>query len=87
MEPTAIQLILRQSRLADGLTQDQLARRAHTSRTTLSAYEHGRKAPALDTPARRDRTRAGLRSTGPLSDLHDPSRPAVRRPGNAVAVG
>jgi transcriptional regulator with XRE-family HTH domain len=29
-----------------------LARRAHTSRTTVSAYEHGRKSPSLDTAER-----------------------------------
>jgi transcriptional regulator with XRE-family HTH domain len=35
-----------------GLTQEALARRAGTSRTTLSAYEHGRKSPAVATFAR-----------------------------------
>ncbi|MCW2540010.1 MAG: helix-turn-helix domain protein [Frankiales bacterium] len=32
-----------------GLSQDQLAGRAGTSRTAVSAYEHGRKSPSLDT--------------------------------------
>jgi len=32
-----------------GLSQLELARRAGTSRPTLSAYEHGRKAPTADT--------------------------------------
>ena len=32
-----------------GLSQAGLARRAGTSRTAVSAYEHGRKSPALDT--------------------------------------
>ena len=32
-----------------GLSQGELARRAGTSRPTLSAYEHGRKAPTADT--------------------------------------
>lgn len=32
-----------------GLTQHELAARAGTSRPTLSAYEHGRKAPGVDT--------------------------------------
>ena len=45
-------LILRRSRLAAGLTQDELARRARTSRTTLSAYEHGHTSPTLDTVTR-----------------------------------
>jgi transcriptional regulator with XRE-family HTH domain len=34
------------------LTQDELARRAGTSRTTLSAYENGRKSPTAATFAR-----------------------------------
>lgn len=36
-------------RLQAGLTQQELAARAGTSRPTLSAYEHGRKAPGVDT--------------------------------------
>lgn len=35
-----------------GISQSELARRAHTSRPTLSAYEHGRKSPTLDTAQR-----------------------------------
>ena len=35
-----------------GLTQEELARRAGTSRPTLSAYEHGRKSPTVATFAR-----------------------------------
>jgi transcriptional regulator with XRE-family HTH domain len=34
------------------MSQDELARRAHTSRPTLSAYEHGHKSPTLETAAR-----------------------------------
>ncbi|MGH3512713.1 MAG: helix-turn-helix domain-containing protein, partial [Pseudonocardiaceae bacterium] len=29
------------------MSQDELARRAHTSRSTLSAYEHGHKSLTL----------------------------------------
>lgn len=36
-------------RVQVGLTQQELAARAGTSRPTLSAYEHGRKAPGVDT--------------------------------------
>jgi transcriptional regulator with XRE-family HTH domain len=35
-----------------GLTQEELARRAGTSRSTLSAYERGRKSPTIATFAR-----------------------------------
>jgi transcriptional regulator with XRE-family HTH domain len=41
--------LLRKVREASGLSQDDLARRAGTSRPTLSAYEHGRKSPSADT--------------------------------------
>lgn len=35
-----------------GLSQHELARRAGTSRPTLSAYEHGRRSPTLQTASR-----------------------------------
>lgn len=41
-------LLARVRRVA-GLSQGELARRAGTSRPTVSAYEHGRKSPSLDT--------------------------------------
>lgn len=44
--------LLAEARRAAGMSQDELARRAHTSRPTLSAYEHGRKSPTLETTAR-----------------------------------
>jgi transcriptional regulator with XRE-family HTH domain len=44
--------LLEQVRHAAGLTQDDLAVRVGTSRTTLSAYEHGRKSPTLATVER-----------------------------------
>ncbi len=44
--------LLAEARHAAGMSQDELARRAHTSRPTLSAYEHGRKWPSLETAAR-----------------------------------
>jgi transcriptional regulator with XRE-family HTH domain len=49
MEPGEL---LEQVRVSAGLTQEELARRAGTSRTTLSAYEHGRKSPTAATLAR-----------------------------------
>lgn len=45
-------LLLVQARRAAGLSQGELAERAGTSRPTLSAYEHGRKAPTVDTMSR-----------------------------------
>lgn len=42
-------LLLREARLAAGVSQQDLADRAGTSRPTLSAYEHGRKVPSVDT--------------------------------------
>ena len=39
-------------RQRSGLTQTEVATRAGTSRTTLSAYEHGRKSPTLTTVER-----------------------------------
>ncbi len=44
--------LLATARQDAGLTQDEVAARAHTSRPTLSAYEHGRKSPTLQTAAR-----------------------------------
>lgn len=41
--------LLRWVRMASGLSQEELARRAGTSRPTLSAYEHGRKSPSAQT--------------------------------------
>lgn len=44
--------VLAYAREAAGLSQAELASRARTSRTALSAYEHGRKSPTLQTAAR-----------------------------------
>jgi transcriptional regulator with XRE-family HTH domain len=49
---TVARSLIEQARTAAGLTREELARRAGTSRPTLSAYEHGRKAPRLDTAER-----------------------------------
>src|SRR5438046_6784160 len=49
MEPGGL---LEHARASAGLTQDELARRAGTSRPTLSAYENGRKSPTVATFAR-----------------------------------
>jgi transcriptional regulator with XRE-family HTH domain len=44
--------LLERARISAGLTQEELARRAGTSRPTVSAYEHGRKSPTVATFAR-----------------------------------
>lgn len=44
--------LISEIRQASGLSQTELAARASTSRPTLSAYEHGRKSPSLDTTLR-----------------------------------
>ena len=44
--------LLERARVEAGLSQDELAERAGTSRTTISAYEHGRKSPTLNTATR-----------------------------------
>ncbi len=41
--------LLRGARLRAGLSQQELARRSRTSRTAVSAYEHGHKSPSLET--------------------------------------
>jgi transcriptional regulator with XRE-family HTH domain len=44
--------LLERARRAAGLSQQDLARRAHTSRTAVSAYENGHKSPSLSTAER-----------------------------------
>ncbi len=41
--------LLTEAREREGLTRAELARRSSTSRPTLSAYEHGRVSPTLET--------------------------------------
>lgn len=47
-----VAVILVRARRAAGLSQAALAEAAGTSRSTLSAYEHGRKSPTLQTASR-----------------------------------
>jgi transcriptional regulator with XRE-family HTH domain len=54
--------LLSEAREAAGLSKTDLAERARTSRSTLSAYEHGRVSPTLDT-AQRILAAAGHRLT------------------------
>ena len=41
--------LVAEARQSSGLSQGDVARRAGTSRPTLSAYEHGQRNPTLDT--------------------------------------
>ncbi|WP_336213956.1 helix-turn-helix transcriptional regulator [Nonomuraea sp. LPB2021202275-12-8] len=45
-------MLLKQARHAASMRQKELAGVSGTSRTTLSAYEHGRKSPTLETAGR-----------------------------------
>jgi transcriptional regulator with XRE-family HTH domain len=63
---------LRDARRRAGLTQADLARRAGTSQATISAYEHGRKAPSVETLGRL------LAATGTRLTVTPASAPVVR---------
>ena len=45
-------VVLRDARLAAGLSQAELARRGQTSQATVSAYENGAKQPSVATLSR-----------------------------------
>jgi transcriptional regulator with XRE-family HTH domain len=60
--------LIKHARRSAGLSQDELARRAGTSRTTLSAYEHGHKSPGLDTAGRLLREAGFELTTSPRID-------------------
>jgi predicted nucleotidyltransferase/DNA-binding XRE family transcriptional regulator len=64
--------VLRNARTAAGLTQDELARRAGVTQSVVSAYEAGRREPALSTLSRL------VEATGASLHLrvqrHDPER-------------
>lgn len=47
-----VEELLKRARLASGKTQLDIASAVGTSRTTLSAYEHGHKSPSLGTAER-----------------------------------
>ena len=46
----ATESLLADARRVAGMSQDERARRAHTSRPTLSTYEHGPKSATLEKP-------------------------------------
>lgn len=54
-----------------GLSQEEMAERAGTSRTTLSAYERGRKSPTLATMSRLLRTAGYELNAEPLLEFSE----------------
>lgn len=74
--------LLQRARQDAGLSQGALATQAGTSRTTLSAYEHGRKSPTLETTARIVRAAGFDLTITPRITFHDV---AVGR-GRSVSV-
>jgi transcriptional regulator with XRE-family HTH domain len=69
--------LLREARLAAGISQAELAARSGTSQATLSAYERGRKTPSAATLERL------LAAAGRRLSTTAASRP-VRTPGAAA---
>jgi transcriptional regulator with XRE-family HTH domain len=76
---------LRDARSRAGLTQTELAHRAGTSQATISAYEHGRKVPSVETLARL-LSAAGTRlTTAPASaPVVRPTKEQLARAGRAL---
>ncbi|MEV4084367.1 helix-turn-helix transcriptional regulator, partial [Nonomuraea fuscirosea] len=73
-------LLFKQARHAASLNQKALASVSGTSRTTLSAYEHGRKSPTLETAGRildAEREAAGDRARHVLLGLAHRGRHVV----------
>ncbi len=67
--------LIRMARRDAGLTQAELAARAHTSQAAISAYESGRRSPSVDTLARIiDAAGADLRMRLAPVDRHDEAR-------------
>ena len=48
-EPRTSAALLRKARLSSSLSQSDVARRAHVAQSVISAYESGRREPALST--------------------------------------
>jgi len=74
--------LLERARHQAGLSQEELATRSGTSRTTISAYEHGRKSPTLATATR-------LLETAGFKLVAEPKisfREATTRRGRPVVV-
>jgi transcriptional regulator with XRE-family HTH domain len=77
--------VLRDARKRSGLTQAQLAQRAGTSQATISAYEHGRKEPTVETLARLLAATGTRLTTAPASTpVVRPTKAQLARAGRAL---
>lgn len=74
--------LLEKARHGAGITQAEMARRARTSRPTLSAYERGRKSPTLATAQRLLAATGNTLEAVPLVDIVEQLTPR----GRLVAV-
>jgi transcriptional regulator with XRE-family HTH domain len=76
---------LRAARRSAGLTQAELARRAGTSQATVSAYEHGRKLPSVETLGRLLAAAGARLAVVPASSpVVRPSRTQLARAGRGL---
>jgi transcriptional regulator with XRE-family HTH domain len=69
--------LLTRARHEARLSQSEFAIRARTSRPTLSAYEHGRTSPSMETAARLLAAAGQELTAGPRSSLRNEPSPAV----------
>lgn len=77
--------ILRDARQRAALTQADLAGRAGTSQATISAYEHGRKEPSVETLARLLAATGARLTVAPASAaVVRPTRAQLARAGRAL---
>lgn len=73
--------MIRMARRESGLTQAELAAKAHTSQAAISAYESGRRSPSVDTLVRIvEAAGAEVRMRLAPIDHHD----GARRAGEAL---
>jgi transcriptional regulator with XRE-family HTH domain len=78
--------LLRDARLAAGLTQAELARAGGTSQATLSAYEGGAKVPSAETLARVLAAAGARLTTQPASRrVITPTKDDLERRGDVLS--
>jgi len=76
---------IRDARRRAGLTQVELASRAGTSQATISAYEHGRKEPSVETLSRLLAATGTRLTTAPASTtVVRPTRAQIARAGRTL---